>query len=105
VLVNNAGVQLTRTADAYAAGDTQWVMMINAVCPNGALASSASGNAQAAVADNVVNVLVARGCDGGFRIWRSTGASKAALHHYTAGVQRELAFTALTRRHDLGDAR
>jgi short-subunit dehydrogenase len=89
VLINNAGVAITRTADGYAAGDTQRVMMINAVAPMELSRQVLPGMLERA-RGQVVNVSSLAGVAAVPHL-AVYGASKAALHHYTAGVQRELA--------------
>jgi short-subunit dehydrogenase len=89
VLVNNAGVQITRTADGYAAGETQRVMMINAVAPMELSRQVLPGMLKRAHGQ-IVNISSLAGVAAVPHL-AVYGASKAALHHYTAGVQRELA--------------
>jgi len=89
VLVNNAGVSITSPADQYAAGDTQRVMMINAVAPMELSRQVLPGMLKRA-RGQVVNISSLAGVTAVPHL-AVYGASKAALHHYTAGVQRELA--------------
>jgi short-subunit dehydrogenase len=89
ILVNNAGLALVNSAAAYEPGDAKQIMTVNAVAPmelirqvlprmigrgRGHIVNISSLAGVAAVPDMAIY-----------------GASKAALHHYTAVVQRELA--------------
>jgi short-subunit dehydrogenase len=91
VLINNAGVAMTTEAVAHHTGDAHHVMAINAVAPmeltRQALLSMATRNR-----GHIVNVssLAAVTAVPHLAVY---GASKAALHRYTSGVQRELALT------------
>jgi len=89
VLVNNAGVSITRTADGYDAGDTQRVMMVNAVAPMELSRQVLPGMLKRG-RGQVVNISSLAGVTAVPHL-AVYGASKAALHHYTAGVQRDLA--------------
>lgn len=91
VLVNNAGVAITAEAHRYAAGDAQWLMMINAVAPM-ELSRQALQGMLARDRGRIVNVSSLAGVTAVPHL-AIYGASKAALHHYTAGVQRELALS------------
>lgn len=91
VLVNNAGVAITAEAHHYAAGDTQRLMMINAVAPM-ELSRQALSGMLARDRGQIVNVSSLAGVTAVPHL-AVYGASKAALHHYTAGVQRELALS------------
>jgi short-subunit dehydrogenase len=91
VLVNNAGVAITAAAHRYAAGDAQRLMMINAVAPM-ELSRQALKGMLARDRGQIVNVSSLAGVTAVPHL-AVYGASKAALHHYTAGVQRELALS------------
>lgn len=89
VLINNAGMALTSAADEYDVGDAQRVMMVNAVAPM-ELSRQVLPGMRSRARGHIVNVSSLAGVTAVPHL-AVYGASKAALHHYTAAVQRELA--------------
>jgi short-subunit dehydrogenase len=89
VLINNAGVAITCEAADYRAGDAQRVMMINTVAPMELTRQVLPGMTERR-RGHIVNISSWAGVAAVPHL-AVYGASKAALHHYTAVVQRELA--------------
>jgi short-subunit dehydrogenase len=89
VLINNAGLALVHSAAAYSAGDARRIMAVNAVAPM-ELVRQVLPRMIARGRGHIVNISSLAGVSAvpDLSIY---GASKAALHHYTAVVQRELA--------------
>lgn len=88
ILINNAAVSLTCESGKYVAGDAQRVMMINAIAPM-ELSRQVLPGMIARRRGHIVNVSSLAGVTAVPHL-AVYGASKAALHHYTAGVQRDL---------------
>jgi short-subunit dehydrogenase len=89
ILVNNAGLALVRSAVNYKPGDAKQIMTVNAVAPM-ELIRQVLPRMIARGRGHIVNVSSLAGVAAvpDLAIY---GAGKAALHHYTAVVQRELA--------------
>jgi short-subunit dehydrogenase len=89
ILINNAGLALVRSAAAYQPGDAKRIMAVNAVAPM-ELIRQVLPRMIARGRGHIVNISSLAGVSAvpDMSIY---GASKAALHHYTAVVQRELA--------------
>ncbi len=88
ILINNAAVSLTCESGKYVAGDAQRVMMINAIAPMELSRQVLPGMIERR-RGHIVNVSSLAGVTAVPHL-AVYGASKAALHHYTAGVQRDL---------------
>jgi short-subunit dehydrogenase len=88
ILINNAGLALVRSAAAYDPGDAQRIMAVNAVAPM-ELIRQVLPRMFDRGRGHIVNISSLAGVSAvpDLAIY---GASKAALHHYTAVVQREL---------------
>jgi short-subunit dehydrogenase len=93
VLINNAGVAMTCEAADYGAGAAQRLMMVNAVAPM-ELTRQVLPGMTARGRGHIVNISSLAGVTAVPHL-AVYGAGKAALHHYTAGVQRELALKRL----------
>jgi short-subunit dehydrogenase len=91
VLVNNAGAVLVREAALYRSGEQAQLMMINAVAPMELVRQVLPGMTTRG-RGHIVNISSLAGVSAVPHL-AVYGAAKAALHHYTAVVQRELAFT------------
>lgn len=89
ILINNAGFALVHAADAYEPGDAKQILMVNAVAPM-ELIRQVLPRMNSRGRGHIVNISSLAGVTAvpDLSIY---GASKAALHHYTAVVQRELA--------------
>lgn len=89
VLINNAGIAMTTEAVAHRDGDAHHVMAVNAVAPM-ELTRQALAGMLTRDRGHIINVssLAAVAAVPHLAVY---GASKAALHRYTSGVQRELA--------------
>jgi uncharacterized protein len=90
VLINNAGAALVREAAGYRPGETTQLMMINAVAPMELVRQVLPGMASRG-RGHIVNISSLSGV-AAVPHMAVYGAGKAALHHYTAVVQRELDF-------------
>jgi short-subunit dehydrogenase len=90
VLINNAGAALVREAAGYRPGETAQLMMINAVAPMELVRQVLPGMTGRG-RGHIVNISSLAGVSAVPHL-AVYGAAKAALHHYTAVVQRELAF-------------
>jgi short-subunit dehydrogenase len=90
ILINNAGAALVREAAAYAPGETTQLMMINAVAPMELTRQVLPGMVSRGKG-HIVNISSLSGVSAVPHM-AVYGAGKAALHHYTAAVQRELDF-------------
>ena len=89
VLVNNAGAAVARAAGEYQCGETQALVMVNAVAPM-ELTRQVLPGMRARGRGHIVNISSLAGVSAVPHL-AVYGAAKAALHHYTATVQRELA--------------
>jgi short-subunit dehydrogenase len=89
ILINNAGFALVHSAASYEPGDAQRIMAVNAVAPM-ELVRQSIPRMIARGRGHIVNVSSLAGV-AAVPDMSIYGASKAALHHYTAVVQRELA--------------
>jgi short-subunit dehydrogenase len=90
VLINNAGAALVREAARYRPGETTQLMMINAVAPMELVRQVLPGMTSRG-RGHIVNISSLSGV-AAVPHMAVYGAGKAALHHYTAAVQRELEF-------------
>jgi uncharacterized protein len=90
VLINNAGAASVREAARYRAGETMQLMMINAVAPMELVRQALPGMTSRG-RGHIVNISSMSGV-AAVPHMAVYGAGKAALHHYTAVVQRELDF-------------
>jgi short-subunit dehydrogenase len=90
VLINNAGAALVREAAGYRPGETTQLMMINAVAPMELVRQVLPGMTSRG-RGHIVNISSLSGV-AAVPHMAVYGAGKAALHHYTAVVQRELDF-------------
>jgi uncharacterized protein len=88
ILINNAGITLVRPAALNDAGDAKRLMMINAIAPMELVRQALPGMI-ARGRGHVVNISSLAGVSAVPDLSLYC-ASKAALHHYTAVVQREL---------------
>lgn len=88
VLINNAGAALVRDAAGYGPGETTQLMMINAVAPMELIRQVLPGMTGRG-RGHIVNISSLAGVSAVPHL-AVYGAGKAALHHYTAVVQREL---------------
>lgn len=88
ILVNNAGTAMVREAAEYRDGETEQLMMINAVAPM-ELTRQALAGMTGRARGHIVNISSLAGVAAVPHL-AVYGAGKAALHHYTAVVQREL---------------
>jgi uncharacterized protein len=89
VLINNAGVAAAGRAGEQTAEEVARLMTVNAIAPM-QLARQVLPGMIARRRGRIVNVSSLAGVTAVPHL-AVYGASKAALHHYTAGVQRELA--------------
>ena len=94
VLINNAGAALVREAAEYRSGETAQLMMINAVAPMELVRQVLPGMTTRGKG-HIVNISSLAGVSAVPHL-AVYGAAKAALHHYTAVVQRELTFDRTT---------
>ena len=90
ILINNAGAALVREAACYQPGETMQLMMINAVAPMELTRQVLPGMVSRGKG-HIVNISSLSGVSAVPHM-AVYGAGKAALHHYTAAVQRELDF-------------
>ena len=90
VLINNAGAALVREAAGYLPHETAQLMMINAVAPMELVRQVLPGMTSRG-RGHIVNISSMAGVSAVPHM-AVYGAGKAALHHYTAAVQRELDF-------------
>ena len=90
VLINNAGAALVREAAGYRPHETAQLMMINAVAPMELVRQVLPGMIRRG-RGHIVNISSMSGVSAVPHM-AVYGAGKAALHHYTATVQRELDF-------------
>jgi short-subunit dehydrogenase len=90
VLINNAGAALVREAARYRPGETTQLMMINAAAPMELIRQVLPGMVSRG-RGHIVNISSLAGVAAVPHL-AVYGAGKAALHHYTAVLQRELAF-------------
>jgi uncharacterized protein len=90
VLVNNAGLALVRDAGAYQPGETTQLMMVNAVAPMELIRQALPGMRSRGYG-HIVNISSLAGVSAVPHL-AVYGAAKAALHHYSSVVQRELAY-------------
>lgn len=88
ILINNAGLALVHSAAAYAPGDAKQIMAVNAIAPM-ELIRQVLPRMIARGRGHIVNISSLAGVSAVPDL-SMYGASKAALHHYTAVVQREL---------------
>jgi uncharacterized protein len=89
VLVNNAGLAVVRDAGGYQPGETKALMTVNAIAPM-ELTRQVLPGMRARGHGHIVNISSLAGVSAVPHL-AIYGAAKAALHHYTAVVQRELA--------------
>jgi short-subunit dehydrogenase len=89
ILINNAGLAIVHSAAAYDPGDAKQIMTVNAIAPM-ELIRQVLPRMITRGRGHIVNVSSLAGVAAvpDLAIY---GAGKAALHHYTAVVQRELA--------------
>ncbi len=92
VLVNNAGAALVRGAGDYRPGEAAALMTVNTVAPM-ELTRQALPGMRSRGRGHIVNISSLAGVSAVPHL-AVYGAAKAALHHYTAVVQRELAHEA-----------
>jgi uncharacterized protein len=90
ILINNAGAALVREAAGYQPGETMKLMMINAVAPMELTRQVLPGMVSRGKG-HIVNISSLSGVSAVPHM-AVYGAGKAALHHYTEVVRRELAF-------------
>lgn len=88
ILVNNAAIAVTSAAAEYADGDIERIMIVNTVAPIELTRQALPGMLDRG-RGHIVNISSLAGVTAVPHL-AVYGASKAALHHYTAGVQREL---------------
>jgi short-subunit dehydrogenase len=89
VLINNAAIASVRRAADYDPGDAKYMMMVNVVAPAELVRQVLPGMTQRG-RGHIVNMSSLSGVTA-VPDMSVYCASKAALHHYTAVVQRELA--------------
>lgn len=89
VLINNAGLAMTSEAEGHRGGDAHRLMAVNAVGPMELTRQALAGMIERD-RGHIVNISSLAGVAAVPHL-AVYGASKAALHHYTSGVQRELA--------------
>jgi short-subunit dehydrogenase len=88
-LINNAGAALVRDAAGYRAGETKNLVMVNAIAPMELIRQVLPGMRERG-RGRIVNISSLAGVSAVPHL-AVYGAAKAALHHYTSVVQRELA--------------
>jgi len=88
ILVNNAALALVRGVGEYDPGDATRLMMVNALAPMELVRQVLPGMVRRG-RGHIVNVSSLAGVSA-VPDMAVYGASKAALHHYTAALQREL---------------
>jgi short-subunit dehydrogenase len=90
ILINNAGAAVVRDAAGYRPHETTQLMMVNAVAPMELTRQVLPGMIDRGKG-HIVNISSLSGVSAVPHM-AVYGAGKAALHHYTSVVQRELAF-------------
>jgi uncharacterized protein len=88
ILINNAGAALVRDAAGYLPGETVHLMMVNAVAPMELTRQVLPGMVGRGKG-HIVNISSLSGVSAVPHM-AVYGAGKAALHHYTSVVQREM---------------
>jgi short-subunit dehydrogenase len=88
ILINNAGLALVRGAGGYDPGDAKRLMMVNAIAPMELIRQVLPGMTDRG-RGHIVNISSLAGV-AAVPDMAIYCAGKAALHHYTAVVQREL---------------
>lgn len=88
VLINNAAIAITSEVDSHAGGDVERLMTVNSVAPMELTRQALPGMLDRGYG-HIVNISSLAGVAAVPHL-AVYGASKAALHHYTIGVQREL---------------